>query len=92
MEKNSSGINPRPGVGIGVLIQNSKGEILLGLRQGSHGEGEWCFPGGHLEFGETVFETAKREVSEETGLEVDEFNLISVADELKYIKTDNKHG
>lgn len=80
-----------PRVGIGVLIQNSKGEVLMGERIGSHGEGEWCFPGGHLEFGETIFETARRETMEETGLEVDEFELISVADELRYIKTDNKH-
>lgn len=82
---------PYPRVGVGVMIQNEKGEVLLGLRQGSHGAGEWSFPGGHLEFGETVFETAKREVEEETGLEVDEFNLISVFDEMRYMKTDGKH-
>ncbi|MBU4216956.1 NUDIX domain-containing protein [Candidatus Parcubacteria bacterium] len=81
----------RPRVGVGVLIQNSKGEVLLGLRQGAHGEGEWSFPGGHLEFGETIFETAKREVKEEVDLDVSEFELISVADELRYIITDNKH-
>ena len=80
-----------PRVGVGVMIQNEKGEVLLGLRQGSHGAGEWSFPGGHLDFGETVFETAKREVEEETGLEVSEFELISVNDEMRYIKTDNKH-
>ncbi len=80
-----------PRVGVGVLIQNEKGEVLLGERLGSHGEGEWCFPGGHLDFGETIFQTAGRETMEETGLIVDEFELISVADELRYIKTDNKH-
>lgn len=46
---------------------------------------------GHLEFGETVFETAKREVVEETDLDVAEFELVSVCDEMHYIKTDNKH-
>jgi 8-oxo-dGTP diphosphatase len=80
-----------PKVGIGVMIQNEQGQVLLGLRQGSHGAGEWSFPGGHLEFGETVFETAKRETKEETGLEVDKFELISVADEMRYIKSDDKH-
>ena len=80
-----------PRVGVGVMIENEKGEVLLGLRQGSHGAGEWSFPGGHLEFGETVFKTAKREVREETGLEINELELISVADEMRYIKTDNKH-
>lgn len=83
--------NKLPRAGIGVMIQNEKGEILLGLRQGSHGENEWSFPGGHLEFGETVFETAKREVKEETGLKLDKFELISVADEMRYIKSDSKH-
>ncbi|OGY41553.1 MAG: hypothetical protein A2Y82_05045 [Candidatus Buchananbacteria bacterium RBG_13_36_9] len=80
-----------PKVGIGVMIQNEQGQVLLGLRQGSHGAGEWNFPGGHLEFGETVFETAKRETLEETGLEVDEFELISVADKMRYIESDGKH-
>jgi len=80
-----------PKVGIGVMIQNEKGQVLLGLRKGSHGEGEWAFPGGHLEFGETVFETARRETKEETGLEINNFELISVADEMRYIKTDDKH-
>jgi len=91
MEKNAQGLEPRPRVGIGILIQNENGEVLLGLRKSSHGSGEWGFPGGHLEFGETIFETSKREVMEETGLEVDEFELISINEELRYIKTDNKH-
>lgn len=80
-----------PRVGVGVMLQNEKGGVLLGLRRGSHGAGEWSFPGGHLEWGETVFETAKREVREETGLEINKMELISVADEMRYIKTDNKH-
>jgi 8-oxo-dGTP diphosphatase len=91
MERNASGELPRPKVGVGVLIQNEKEEVLLGLRKSSHGAGEWSFPGGHLEFGETLFETAKREVKEETDLDVHEFELISVADEMRYIESDAKH-
>ena len=64
---------------------------MLGLRKGSHGEGEWAFPGGHLEFGETVFETAKREVKEETDLDVEPVEIVSIADEMRYITTDDKH-
>ncbi|MFZ1075055.1 MAG: NUDIX domain-containing protein [Minisyncoccia bacterium] len=91
MEKNANGEEPRPRVGVGVMIQNEKGEVLLGLRAGAHGAGEWAFPGGHVEFGETVFQTAVREVKEETDLNVGECKLISVCDEMRYIKTDNKH-
>ncbi len=78
-------------VGIGVMIENEKGEVLLGLRKGSHGAGQWCFPGGHLEFGETIFETAKREVKEETNLDAGIRELISIADDLSFVKTDGKH-
>ena len=80
-----------PRVGIGAIIENENGEVLMGLRKGSHGAGEWCCPGGGLEFGETIFECTKREIMEEAGLELDEFELISVSDEMKYIESDGKH-
>lgn len=82
---------PHVRVGIGVIILNDKNEVLLGLRNASHGAGEWSFPGGHLEFGETIFDTAKREVKEETDLDVSECALVSVFDEMRYIESDNKH-
>lgn len=80
-----------PRIGIGVLIQNDKGEVLIGQRKSSHGIGEWSFPGGHLEFGETMYECAKREVMEETGLDTNNFDLISIADEMRYLESDGKH-
>ena len=57
----------RPKVGIGVAVFKDN-KFLLGKRKGSHGEGEWAFPGGHLEFGETPETCAFRELLEETGL------------------------
>lgn len=54
-------------VGIGAIILD-KNKVLLGQRLGSHGENQWGFPGGHLEFGETPEECAIRETFEETGL------------------------
>lgn len=81
----------RPRVGVGIMIENELGEVLIGLRKSSHGAGEWAFPGGHLEFGETIFETAKREVEEETGLCVEECELVSVADERRYLVSHGKH-
>jgi|SRR3989344_1246491 len=56
-------------IGIGVIIRHS-GKILVGLRKSKHGAGTYCFAGGHLEVGETIFDCAKREVREETGLEI----------------------
>ena len=91
MEKNSSGTELRPRVGVGVLILNAEKRVLLGLRVSSHGAGEWAFPGGHIEFGDTIFEAAQREVLEETGLTISNFELISVCDELRYVHSDNKH-
>lgn len=72
----------RPHVSVGVLMLNEKGEILLGLRKGDLGSGEWSLPAGHVEFGETIFEAALREVKEETDISASEPQLISVADEM----------
>lgn len=59
----------RPKVGAGVLLFRDQ-QILLGLRHGAHGSGTWHPPGGHIEYNEEVEETAKREVFEETGMEI----------------------
>lgn len=60
---------PSPQVGVAVFIRRH-GQILLGKRLGSHGAGTWATPGGHLEFGESLECCARREVHEETGLEL----------------------
>jgi len=59
----------RPKVGIGVMILKD-GKILLGKRKNAHGEGEYAFPGGHLEHLESIVACAKRETAEETGIEI----------------------
>lgn len=58
-----------PKVGIGVMVFK-EGKVLLGERRGSHGAGEYAFPGGHLEYMETIEDCAQREVFEETGIEI----------------------
>lgn len=59
----------RPAVGVSTIIVNGA-QVLLGLRIAGHGAGTWQFPGGHLEFGESVEDCARREAREETGLEL----------------------
>ena len=56
-------------VGVGVLVLR-EGKVLLGRRRGSHGTGTWSAPGGRLEFGESIEECARRELREETSLEL----------------------
>jgi len=57
----------KPRVGIGVMIVRN-GKVLLGRRKGAHGEGEYAFPGGHLEYMESFEDCARREVLEECSL------------------------
>lgn len=59
----------RPKVGIGVIVIKAN-KVLLGKRKNAHGEGSWCYPGGHLEFGESWEECCRREVREEVGIEI----------------------
>ncbi len=62
-------MDQRPKVGVGVLVFKEK-KILLGFRKSSHGAGAWQFPGGHLEFKETLEACASREVAEEVGIQI----------------------
>ena len=60
-------------------IITSKGRILLGKKEEKEGHpisGEWHFPGGHIDKGEEPEEALKREVKEETGLEVEVHQLV----------------
>jgi 8-oxo-dGTP diphosphatase len=69
--------------GIGVMVVRD-GKVLLGKRKGSHGEGEYSFPGGHLEYMESFADCAKREVLEEAGLKINNIRFLTLTNLKKY--------
>lgn len=70
-------------VGIGVMVFKN-GKVLMARRKGSHGSGEFAFPGGHLEYMEGFEECAHREVYEECGIEIENIKFLFVANVVKY--------
>jgi len=58
----------------GVLILDETGRVLLQHRY----DGHWGIPGGAMELGETLEETARREVREETALELGTLTMVAV--------------
>jgi len=81
-------MDKKVGAGIGVLIIKD-GKVLLGKRNDDaekasselRGEGTWTMPGGKIHFGETIFQAAKRELFEETGMQLISGTIICVNNE-----------
>jgi 8-oxo-dGTP pyrophosphatase MutT (NUDIX family) len=61
--------------GVGAIIQNQSGEVLL---QDRADHGVWGLPGGTVEMDETVLEALEREIKEETGLTVVRSRLLGL--------------
>ncbi len=72
----------RPFVGVGVVVWRDD-EVLLIRRAKPPRQGEWSLPGGAQKLGETVFDAARREVLEETGLTIDVLGLVDVVDSIQ---------
>lgn len=79
----------RPAVGVGVFVFKD-GKFLLGKRVGDHGKDSWSVPGGYLEFCETFEECARREVEEETGVNIINIRLITTVNNV--FVEENKHS
>lgn len=65
--------NPRPAATV-LVIQDE--HLLLVKRAINPRAGWWCLPGGFMELGENTQVAAKRELLEETGLEVDNLRFL----------------
>jgi len=64
-------VSKRPVVGVGAVVFNPEGRILLIQRGKSPHYGRWMVPGGTVEWGETLEEATVREVREETGIDIE---------------------
>ncbi len=65
-----------PQVGSAVVVVKD-GKILLGKRNKKNMFGKWVLPGGRVEWGETIKETAVREIKEETNLDIEIIKFIN---------------
>jgi len=58
----------------GALIFNQEGKIFM--MKSHKWKNKYVIPGGHVELGEKIEDALKREIKEETGLEI--FNIVSI--------------
>jgi len=72
------------GVGVGAVVRRADGRVFLARRgpEARNEAGCWEFPGGTVDFGETLEETVRREFREEYGMEIEVTGLRGVADHL----------
>jgi 8-oxo-dGTP diphosphatase len=66
-----------PKVAVAVFIERDS-RVLLVRRAMNPERGKWALPAGYVDYGEDPREAAKREVREETGLEIESTRLVSV--------------
>ena len=71
----------QPRIGVGAIVWRGR-SVLLVQRGKAPRLGQWSIPGGGQMLGETLRETAAREVAEETGIDVAVGDLVDVVDGL----------
>jgi 8-oxo-dGTP diphosphatase len=68
----------RPWISTDCVVFDERGRVLLIRRKNDPFKGEYAFPGGFIEVGETAENCAVRELKEETGIEAGNLRLIGV--------------
>lgn len=71
----------------GGIVYRKKGnhiEILMLAWKNARGDMEYVLPKWHMEDDETAMETALREISEETGLKIDDLEVIKFMNKISY--------
>ncbi len=69
-----------PVVGVGAVVRDQVGRLLVVRRGQAPAAGRWTLPGGKVKPGERLSHALAREVREETGLEVEVGDLVGVAE------------
>ena len=78
------------GVGCGAFILNENNELLLQKRNKSPEKGFWSIPGGKLEMLEKFEDAVKREIKEETDLDIEIISLNGICDHIVDIEGEPK--
>lgn len=70
----------KPEAGCGAAIRDRDGRLLLIQRLRQPEAGAWGLPGGKIDFGEAAKDTARREIAEELGIEIEILGLACIAE------------
>lgn len=80
IQNNNTNSFPVPAIGVGGIVFNDKRQVLMIQRNQPPAMGLWSVPGGKLEGGESLSDACKREIKEETGLDVVVKNIVAVVE------------
>jgi 8-oxo-dGTP diphosphatase len=65
-----------------IVLDNSGRVLILRRAAGTTAEGDWCLPGGKIDYGDTVEQAAARELEEETSLHATSLRFLFYQDSL----------
>lgn len=77
-------------VGVGVLITNRQGQILVGKRSSKHAP-YWSIFGGHVDPGESFEACAIREIKEEIGIDITSPTVFGISNNVETFRQEGKH-